>query len=285
MYYRQGRRCTENSLLLDVGGNVGWYSGFFVANGCRTITVEAQTFAYAMIMATMELNLKEPSQCAEVWNRAVTSGSQMVTMSGNTAWKGGNSIILDSELTLRDSELTLRTVDTVEVQGIALDVLLRTSGLVKGILRHFTRVSVPLIKIDIEGSEMHALEGISRLLHSEDYDCGAIFVELHSDDWFARSGFTKDRSLRVFQTFFSKGYCLREVRYSECCKGPYKNKLDWPCCLGASEQLWPNWSTWDDVPSDVLGKVILSSTQLSTMFPVRGDFFLSRELCHLPLHE
>ncbi|CAL6331383.1 unnamed protein product [Bathycoccus prasinos] len=37
--------CDHLSISLDIGGNIGWYTGFFTALGCQVVSVEAQGYA------------------------------------------------------------------------------------------------------------------------------------------------------------------------------------------------------------------------------------------------
>jgi hypothetical protein len=153
-----------------------------------------------------------------------------------------------------------------------------------------------MVKIDIEGSELHALKSIMDLISTGKFKFSNIFVELSSPSiWLERSGHNLDEALEVFHSYFRLGFCLRKVIYSDCCKSVFKKKVDKECCKNTSSRMWPNWNSLNDVPNDLLGEVFSSTNSMNKYYknpsmrskmtskdPLEGDFFLSMgEVCKL----
>jgi len=90
--------CDHLSISLDIGGNIGWYTGFFTALGCQVISVEAQGFATVLLNSTIKASHIDKSTCNDVWHRAVAGDSLgFVRMLGNTEGHGNSHRIVEGE--------------------------------------------------------------------------------------------------------------------------------------------------------------------------------------------
>ena len=271
--------CDHLSISIDIGGNIGWYAGFFTALGCQVVSVEAQGYATVLLNSTIKASHIDKSTCNDVWHRAVAGDSLgFVRMLGNTEGHGNAHSIGGGE-----SRLPI-----VLVKGSTIHDIVQNSYICKHILQ-FSAVRVAMVKIDIEGSEIHALKSIMDLISTGKFRFTNIFVELSSPSiWLERSGYNFDEALEVFHSYFGLGFCLRKVIYSDCCKSVFKKKVDKECCKNTSSRMWPNWNSFNDVPNDLLGDVFLSTNSMKKYYenpsmrsnmtskdPLGGDFFLS----------
>ena len=272
--------CNSESITVDIGGNIGWYTGFFVSMGCHTISVEAQRFATVLLNSTIKASLLGKSTCVDVHNKAVTRISgEKVPMLGDTKGRGGNAHVLNSKENV---------LPKVFVEGTSVFDMVMNSYISAQILQR-TKVTISMVKIDIEGSELHALKSLHELILSEKFLVSNIFVELSTPDiWLDRTGHTLPEAMQIFESYFGLGFCLRKVIYSDCCKSVYKKKVDKECCKTTSSRMWPNWTKLSDVPKDLLGDLFSNADQMTkyyqnpslkskvtTKSPLSGDFFLS----------
>jgi FkbM family methyltransferase len=263
-------------LALDIGGNIGWYSGYFLALGCKLISIEARDFMASILNTTVYLNLNHEGIRAEVWNRAVASDSV-----GKTSMKDFRVMAgAEDKSAVRVQKASI--LDIFEKSHVIADLKMRKKV-----------IDISMIKIDIEGSEMHVLKSLSILLKTNHFHFSNIFVELKPESWSQISGFEFEEASEIFDVFFDAGFCLRKLLYSECCKGVYKTKIDHACCKGSSKTLWPNWNKFRDVPDDIFGDIFTAASQMKPYFDnpnlgstrtdkkaLDGDFFLSKsEIC------
>ena len=264
-------------LAIDIGANIGWYSGYFLALGCQLISIEARDYVADVLNATVSSNIKYTGLRAEVWNRAVASDSNGKIRMKDFQVMSGNGV-----------------TDGVEVLKVSVLDILRNSQIVKSTIEKAKKkLSVSMIKIDIEGSELHALKSLAILMKLKQIYISNVFVELKPESWLHVSGFNFIEALEIFDVFFDAGFCLRKLLYTECCKGIYKTKIDHPCCKTSSATFWPNWNNFNEVPDDIFGDVFSTSAQMKRYLdnpnlkskrtekkPLDGDFFLSNsELC------
>lgn len=259
-------------LALDIGGNIGWYSGYFLSLGCKIISIEARDFMTSILNTTVYSNLNQEGLRAEVWNRAVASDSV------------GKVYMKDFEVVAEGGEKSV-----VDVQKASILDIFEKSQIIADLKGSKKVIDISMIKIDIEGSELHALKSLAILLKTNNFRFSNIFVELKPALWSQFHGFDYKEASEIFEVFFDAGYCLRKLLYSECCKGIYKTKTDHACCKGSSEKLWPNWKDFRDVPDDIFGDIFSTASQMKPYFDnpdlrstrtakkaLDGDFFLSK---------
>merc|ERR1711907_179445 len=58
----EGSICTPNTILVDAGANIGFFSGYFTSTGCKVYSIELQARMSNWNLATMKLNEKWPGQ-------------------------------------------------------------------------------------------------------------------------------------------------------------------------------------------------------------------------------
>ncbi len=137
-------------VMVDVGANIGYFTVLaaqLVGPEGRVVAVEASPPLSDIVRRNVAMNGHRST--VTVWNRAAWSGSerlqlhQRVHYGANSSLAGAGSANLED---LADTEVT------VEVEAVPLDDLL--DGLER----------IDVLKLDVEGAEVHALQGLARTL-------------------------------------------------------------------------------------------------------------------------
>jgi FkbM family methyltransferase len=128
-------------IILDLGAHIGTFSFAAAALGCQVISVEASPHNVALLKATAVKNS---------FNQVQIISSAVSNCSGTVEFVPGGPYGLVANPTINSGCIT--------VPAITGDDLLANLGLDR----------VDLIKMDIEGSEIRAIEGMSQLLARED---------------------------------------------------------------------------------------------------------------------
>lgn len=130
-----------DDIILDLGAHIGTFSFAAAALGCQVISVEASPHNVALLKATAVKNS---------FNQVQIISSAVSNCSGTVEFVPGGPYGLVANPTINSGCIT--------VPAITGDDLLANLGLDR----------VDLIKMDIEGSEIRAIEGMSQLLARED---------------------------------------------------------------------------------------------------------------------
>ncbi len=133
--------------FLDVGGNYGTHSLFFLAQGVPTVTVEPNPGCVAYFQSLLEFNRLR----AEIVPAAVGAESSEATLSfpERESWLGCVSLGGEEEISSHPG------VKTVKVPVVTLDEVVGERGLQPG-----------LVKIDTEGFELQVIQGAKETLET-----------------------------------------------------------------------------------------------------------------------
>jgi FkbM family methyltransferase len=139
-------------IFVDVGANIGYYTvlgGQLVGKRGRVVAVEAHPGLAELLRRNVVINgLRD---LVTVWNRAAWSSATTLGFHLRTHYSANSSIgsVGDTGLSeLGDTE------ELVEVQAVPLDDVLGELG------------RVDLLKLDVEGAEVHAVTGLAHTLRA-----------------------------------------------------------------------------------------------------------------------
>lgn len=135
-------------VMVDVGANIGYFTVLaaqLVGPGGRVVAVEASPSLADKIRRNVAMNGHRGT--VTVWHRAAWSGSERLKLHERVHY-GANSSL--ASVGAANLEELADTEVTVEVEAVALDDLL-------GDLQR-----IDLLKLDVEGAEVHAMEGLAR---------------------------------------------------------------------------------------------------------------------------
>ncbi len=136
-------------VVLDLGGHIGTITLAAAARGCRVITVEASPQNFAALSKSVEINGFDN---VTLVHAAVSDAPGTLEFSAHGPWGHVYS--------------AMTNMPTVSVRAVTVEQILDELG-----IDH-----VDLIKIDVEGSEIRAVQGMRKLLASPDappvfYEC------------------------------------------------------------------------------------------------------------------
>lgn len=149
---------TEDDLLLDVGANLGVYSSVAGTAGADVAAVEPLQGNGSVALKNIKLNCED----AQLLPFALSDTNGLVGMEAK------ESSEVDDQAAIGGSSIT--------VSALRGDVLVD---------RHLNRTP-SAVKIDVEGSELEVLDGLSQTLSSD--DCRRVFLEVHTDQLPSETG-------------------------------------------------------------------------------------------------
>ncbi len=152
-------RVREGGTILDVGAHIGYYSLLFAkrtGTDGRVFAFEPSTQTHARLLENISLN-----DLANVTAVKAAASNQVGTATINLA--------AASNTGSTSRHFDAGAVDTEQVETIAIDVYLERHGI----------GGVNLIKIDVEGHELHALQGLRRTLKVPADEAPELFVEVN----------------------------------------------------------------------------------------------------------
>lgn len=155
-YRLRGRRFSDSDLIIDIGANIGLFSGFALENGAgKVLAFEASPMNYKRLTE----NLKPYGTRVSVFNRAVwISGEPSLTLHIDESMPDGNTGGIS----------VLPNTGSVTVQTVGLD----------GIIDH---LKVRYLKVDCEGSEYPILYSSKKLDQIQE-----MMIEVHPVDHLMR---------------------------------------------------------------------------------------------------
>lgn len=186
------------SLVLDVGGNIGWYSTLLAGAGCRVETFEPLPYNYNNLLKAVQLNpwLRERVHLNRVGVGTSTAETVINFVKGET----GGSFITNPSLEHTNmyaaNDQFSSGITKVPIHIERIDTLVEQNDLI------FPTEEIAFMKIDVEGFEYHALRGAQRLLASHRILCIAMEISSHAlskvdaqgiRELFARTGYVSIR--------------------------------------------------------------------------------------------
>jgi len=150
-------------VVYDVGGFEGVLTMFFARRAARVITFEPNPRNYARCAHNVRIN---GLTNVRVLNRGLSSEAGQLEMLYDRLMPGAASANSD----IRDQISSTATVQTALISVAPLDSEIETLDL----------PPPDFVKIDIEGMELQALQGMSRTLASRGPE---LYIELHGAEW------------------------------------------------------------------------------------------------------
>ena len=138
----------SGDVMVDVGANIGYFTVLaaqLVGPGGKVVAVEASPSLADKIRRNVAMNGHRGT--VTVWHRAAWSGSERLKLHERVHYGANSSLASTGAANLEE---LADTEVTVEVEAVALDDLL-------GDLER-----IDLLKLDVEGAEVHAMEGLAR---------------------------------------------------------------------------------------------------------------------------
>ena len=178
----------ENEVFVDVGANVGFYS-LSVAHdykdkGVKVICIEAHPETYKALLRNIECNNQLKNNIIKVINKAVSDNRGLVTMYDQYEEKNDRQHSRYSsihERVVNTPTLKVRVrPSTFRVESDTLDNILAGEN-------------VDVMKMDIEGAEIHALEGATQTLAR----LRKIFVEVLGDNMDKVKGILEESDFKL----------------------------------------------------------------------------------------
>ena len=170
----------KNKVFIDGGAHMGAYSILLADSFKEVHSFEAQRRTYNQLCGNIFLNEKNN---VHAYNVALTKPSRAnttTTLSIVSEDGGGSTICEPHQPVLRQEKVKTKTIDSFHLENVGL------------------------IKLDIEGNELSALQGATHTLNR----CGKvpIIFEANNDEWFAA------KKKELFNYLYVTQYEIREIR-------------------------------------------------------------------------
>jgi FkbM family methyltransferase len=174
----------NDKVVYDIGAFQGIMTLFFAARAKSVVTYEPHPANYRRVLENVALNKLTNVQAI---NRAVgdEEGTLLLVFDPRMPGAGSGDGIISAQITSSIAEAA-----TVEVPTVRLDDDVERRGL----------PPADFIKIDVEGMELAALEGMQRTLASRH---PALYLELHG----ATDEDKRERAFQIVQFLMRLGYC------------------------------------------------------------------------------
>lgn len=191
IFEAQYKRCIDAILqdakvVIDVGANIGQYALYFAFQGKKVYAFEPMPSMIERLKKHIVIN--NMGDKVMLVTKALTSTNGILKFSLPKAENSGTASTV-----LGRSQ---NTDELIEVEGITLDDYLASINF---------QGSVDLIKIDIEGAELFALQGMTNLLSSTSKP--VLILEMN-DDMMKMAGYTPDDVIEFLKPF---GYFAYEI--------------------------------------------------------------------------
>mmetsp|Transcript_40285 Transcript_40285/g.97297 ORF Transcript_40285/g.97297 Transcript_40285/m.97297 type:complete len:385 (-) Transcript_40285:315-1469(-) len=214
-------------IVWDFGANVGQFTLFMRAIGCRVISVEPQPSMNVFHHDSLAANRWNSDESVVLYEKGVSNQTGIIKL--DKLWQPGNK------------SAGSMTVETVTVDKIS---------------QQYGRAPVELLKIDIDGPELFSLSGVANLFRTQTVK--NIIAELTVSSW-ARMGFSDELVLELFDKFYSVGaYRMLLVHETEFSKYPQEilNQTKEVRNLGQLTLAY-------DIPREMIGQVLFMANRLT----------------------
>jgi len=169
----------DAKVVIDVGANIGQYALYFAFQGKKVFAFEPMPSMIERLKKHIAIN--NAGDRITLVTKALTSSNGTLKFSLPKAENSGTASTV-----LGRSQ---NTDELIEVEGITLDDYLASINF---------QGSVDLIKIDIEGAELFALQGMKNLLSSPNKP--VLILEMN-DDMMKMAGYTPDGVVKFLKEF------------------------------------------------------------------------------------
>jgi hypothetical protein len=178
--WAKGQFCDKNKTFIDGGAHMGVYSVLLSDSFKEVHSFEAQKRTYFQLCGNVFLNEKEN---VRPYNVAITSpakANQITTLSIVSKDGGGSTICQPHAPVLATEKVKTATIDSFHIENVGL------------------------IKLDIEGNELKALEGARNTIERSNKP--PIIFEANNDAWFT------DQKKELFGYLNQNGYDIVEIK-------------------------------------------------------------------------
>lgn len=182
----------DAKVVIDVGANIGQYALYFAYEGKKVFAFEPMPSMIERLKKHIAMN--NMGDKITLVTKALTSTNGMLKFSLPKAENSGTASTV-----LGRSQ---NTDELIEVEGITLDDYLSSINF---------QGSVDLIKIDIEGAELFALQGMKNLLSSPNRP--VLILEMN-DDMMKMAGYTPDGVVEFLNQFGYQAYEITRSGFS-----------------------------------------------------------------------
>jgi len=178
--WAKGQFCDISKTFIDGGAHMGVYSVLLSDSFKEVHSFEAQKRTYFQLCGNVFLNEKEN---VRPYNVAITSpakANQITTLSIVSKDGGGSTICQPHAPVLATEKVKTATIDSFHIENVGL------------------------IKLDIEGNELKALEGARNTIERSNKP--PIIFEANNDAWFT------DQKKELFGYLNQSGYDIVEIK-------------------------------------------------------------------------
>jgi FkbM family methyltransferase len=178
--WAKGQFCDKSKTFIDGGAHMGVYSVLLSDSFKEVHSFEAQKRTYFQLCGNVFLNEKEN---VRPYNVAITSpakANQITTLSIVSKDGGGSTICQPHTTVLATEKVKTATIDSFHIENVGL------------------------IKLDIEGNELKALEGARNTIERSNKP--PIIFEANNDAWFT------DQKKELFGYLNQNGYDIVEIK-------------------------------------------------------------------------
>jgi FkbM family methyltransferase len=178
--WAKGQFCDKSKTFIDGGAHMGVYSVLLSDSFKEVHSFEAQKRTYFQLCGNVFLNEKEN---VRPYNVAITSpakANQITTLSIVSKDGGGSTICQPHAPVLATEKVKTATIDSFHIENVGL------------------------IKLDIEGNELKALEGARNTIERSNKP--PIIFEANNDAWFI------DQKKELFGYLNQNGYDIVEIK-------------------------------------------------------------------------
>ena len=175
----------ENSdITLDVGGNIGQYALYFATKSKKVYTFEPMPSMIERLKHHIKINHLENK--LELVTKALSNENGTMRFSLPSAANSGTATTILGR--------KANTDEIIEVEAITLDEFIAKNNITG---------RIDLIKIDIEGAELFALQGMTKLLSGRD---NPILILEMNDEMMNLAGYTFEDVLSFLKKFGYKAF-------------------------------------------------------------------------------
>lgn len=166
---------SEQSLAIDLGANIGFFTAIIASLGCNVISLEPQTPLVRFLRATIEVN---------GWHKMVSlqnaaAGAEVGTLRLHKLWVLGGA----------HKQRWNRTMIAPVIP-----------------MRHLVHRDIAFLKIDVDGPDALLLRALLPLL--ETHNVWNVIVELNMRSWPTASNISVEEGVQLVSEFYRLGYSL-----------------------------------------------------------------------------